>query len=475
MKTENIITKTDSYKLTHWKQYPKNTDHVFSYFESRNGAKFPETVVFGLQGILKEELAGIQITKEKIDQAETRAKFHFGMDGIFNRQGWDTILKKYDGKLPLRIKAVPEGTPVPNSNVLMTVEDIAAPGEAPWLTNAVESLLTHFWYPSAVASLSRNTLKTIKLYLEKTSDTPLEFTLPFMLHDFGFRGTECTKSAERGGAGHLVNSLGTDTLVAMDYLEDYYNAKGDDLAFSVNATEHSVMTALGRDGEVDILERIIDEHPVGILSVVADSYNYYNHVEEFVCKKFKQNILARKPNANGLNFYVVRPDSITPLHSTPESLVAWTLNTLWNYYGGTTNSKGFKVLNTVRVLWGDGINPDGIEKIMITATQNGFSIENLVFGMGGSLLQRLDRDTQRSAFKSCAQCRDGVWYDVVKEPLDESKKSKAGRQKLILDANGVFKTVRQEEEGEDQLVTFFEMGEVINDNIYQIRKRASLL
>ena len=449
----SIITKTDSYKLNHWNQYPENTEVVYSYFESRKGARFEKTPFFGLQYILMKYLQGVVVTQEAIDFADRLSVSHFGDRGYFNKAGWQYILDNCGGKLPLRIKAVPEGTPVTVSNVLMTVENTDE--KCGWLTNYVESLLTHVWYTSTVCALSRTTKQMYKEYLNESSDNG-DACINFMLHDFGYRGTSSDESAKVGGMAHLVNFLGTDTVVSMEAAMEYYNADMNGLAYSVAATEHSVMTARGRDGEAGILDQLLLNYPKGILSVVSDSYDIYNFVENLVCKQFKDRIEKRD------GVFVVRPDSNTPKHPNPEDQVVWILQTLANAFGYTTNTKGYMVLNPkVRVIWGDGIDMAGIDKIIEAAINHSFSAENLLFGMGGGLLQKVNRDTNRYAFKCAAQKRNGQWHDVYKEPKDLSKVSKKGRMKLIKE-NGEFKTVRIEDDGEDLLKVVFENGELVN-------------
>ena len=208
MLTNNIILLTDSYKVGHHQQYPKGTTNVYSYFESRGGL-FPETVFFGLQYFLQTYLS-TPVTKEMIDEAEEFYAAHFGNKELFNRAGWDYILQKYDGKLPVRIKAVPEGTVVNTSNVLMTVE--STDPQCYWLTNYLETLLSQVWYPTTVATLSREMKKLITRFLEKTGDPNL---ITFKLHDFGFRGVSSVESAGLGGCAHLVNFMGTDTVAAL--------------------------------------------------------------------------------------------------------------------------------------------------------------------------------------------------------------------------------------------------------------------
>jgi nicotinamide phosphoribosyltransferase len=249
-----------------------------------------------------------------------------------------------------------------------------------WLTNFVESLLTHVWYPSTVATLSRHTKEVIAQFLKNTADS--QDGLPFMLHDFGYRGASSDETAAIGGAAHLVNFMGTDTLPAMVLAHETYGADYESLAFSVPATEHSVMTALGSEGEYSIVHQLLQDHPTGILSVVADSYNIYRFVEEISNDTWLRTEILERDGV-----FVVRPDSTTPRHPTPETLTEWIVTRLGEAFGTTTNSKGFKVLDPhVRVLWGDGIDPHGIANILGRLQLAGYSAENMVFGMGGGLL-----------------------------------------------------------------------------------------
>lgn len=447
MNPHNLPLKTDSYKITHGAMLPDGTEGVYSYFEARSGAKFDETVFFGLQSVLLEHLVGTVVTRKDVEDAAKLLRVHFGRD-LLNESGWMHIVNDHEGKLPLRIRAVPEGMPVPVDNVLMTVENTCP--ECFWLTNYMETILTHVWYPSTVATQSREVAKMIARYLDVTAES--RDGLAFMLHDFGFRGTSSLGSAAIGGAGHLVNFWGSDTLPALSLAISDYDADRESLAFSVPASEHSVMTSLGPDGELHIVDSLIDKFPTGILSVVADSYNYYNFVEIFVGAVLRNKILARTNPDGSPGVFVVRPDSTTAEHPRPEDLVVWTLESLWDHFSGDTNSKGYRVLDPhVRVLWGDGIDIDGINRILLLAMQAGFSAENLVFGMGGGLLQKVNRDTQRFAFKSSAQKRDGVWSDVFKRPLDITKASKRGKLALI-DLDGKPTTVSNSQSMEGDLL-----------------------
>lgn len=460
----NLILQTDSYKVTHWKQYPPRTQNVYSYFESRPGATYPYTVFFGLQYLLKQYLEGRVVTRDDLREAQYLLSRHFGAD-LVNEDGWNIIIDEYNGRLPLRICAVPEGTKVPTGNVLMTIENTDP--RLYWLTNYVESLLTHVWYPSTVATLSAHVREDLTARLLATGSDP--GAVQFMLHDFGYRGATTDEAAALGGAGHLVNFSGTDTLSAMQLLQRYYAADPDNLAFSVPATEHSVMTALGQDGEFAVLDQVLDAYPTGIVSVVADSYDIYAFTEAVIARK--ERILARDGR------FVERPDSVTPEHPTPALLVVRLVDDLWNGFGGSTTPTGHKVLDPhVRLLWGDGIERDGVDEILEALDKAGYAAENMVFGMGGGLLQKVNRDTQRFAFKCSAQYRDGQWHSVQKTPLDASKKSKAGRLWLTRTDTG-FETLSEGQvDGNtpaNALVPVFHNGHMLNEyTLDEIRKNA---
>ncbi len=323
----NICTLTDSYKLGHYSMYPDNTEYVYSYFESRTGAKFNKTNFFGLQYLRDKYLTGRVVTKDKIAEAKYLADKHMGKN-VFNEKGWSFIEKKYDGHLPLKIQTVPEGLAIPTNNVLMDV--INTDSECWWLTNYVESLLTHAWSSSTICTLSRECKMMFIDYLNWTSvDSALKDHLPFMLHDFGFRGVSSVESAAIGGAGHLANFSGTDTLVAIETAMKYY--KSDVCAYSVNATEHSIMTSLGEKGEFDILKRLINYYPKGILSIVIDSYDYKRFINDYA-RELKSEILNRDGKT------VFRPDSGEPVSTTLK-----VFELLESVFGSTVNNKGYKI------------------------------------------------------------------------------------------------------------------------------------
>jgi nicotinamide phosphoribosyltransferase len=461
--SENLLLLSDSYKESHWSMLPEGTQKVYSYFESRKGATFPYTVFFGLQFILKKYLAGVVITQNDIEYADTFCKEHFGMD-IFNRRMWEKIVNVYGGKLPIKIKAVPEGLPISVSNVMMTVEntdDDCAP-----LTNFVETLLTHIWYSSNVATISRD----IKVYLKRAFDASSDNLgkIPFMLHDFGFRGVSSVESAGSGGAGHLVNFMGTDTIIAITYAQRYYGAKM--AGFSVPATEHSVMTAKGEEGELEIWREVIRQFPKGILSIVADSYNIERVIKEYL-PALKAEIMARDGTI------VIRPDSPRSKDDSAAAQVLWLANSLGGIFGYKFNNKGYMVLEPhIGLIYGDGLSVDEIKECIKTLVLAGWSAETCVYGMGGGLLQKHNRDTQRSAFKCSAQKRAGKWINISKKPLDPTKVSKAGRLKLVWNEGASGKTlitVQESDPRPDVLVTVFENGKITKEyNWEEVRANA---
>ena len=441
----SIVTMTDSYKFNHFAQYPAGTTGNDAYYEARLGAKFPETVFWSLQILMMEYLEGVVVTQEDIDRADELAKAHFGMDNMFNREMWQHILDEHGGRLPVRIKAVPEGSVIPVNNVMMTVENTDPKCFA--LTNHLETLLCHVWAGSTCATLSREVKKMFKGYLDETGS---DAGLNFMLHDFGFRGVSSVAAAGIEGSGHLLNFLGTDTVKAMEVAMEYYDAPLEGLAYSVPATEHSVMTARGRAGEEKIVGELLRNYPKGILSIVADSYDVYNFAMNILGRRYNEAIKRRDGKV------VCRPDSGNPTEVVPKLL-----NILGREFGYTMNDKKFKVLNPkIGLLWGDGIDKEGIEDVLSVMKTNRWAAENIVFGMGGGLLQKINRDTQRFAFKSSAQQRGGEWFDIFKDPIEGGKSSKRGRLKLVKHGD-VYETVPESAPGTDVLQTVFENGEIV--------------
>lgn len=453
----NRILLTDSYKVTHWRQYPPGTETVYSYFESRGGW-FPETVFFGLQYVIERHLAGAVVTRGHIDEAEGFFAAHFGDPDLFHRAGWEHVLRAHGGRLPVCIRAVPEGTPVPVRNVLMTVENTDP--RCFWLTNYIETLLVQIWYPCTVATLSREMKRRIAGYLERTGDPGIA---ALKLHDFGFRGASSVESAAIGGAAHLVSFDGGDTLAACTLARDVYGAGM--AGRSIPAAEHSTITAWGRERELDAFENVLEQYPHGVVSCVSDSYDVFGACAELWGERLRDKVLGREGTL------VVRPDS-----GDPPEVVVRVLDILGERFGAERNAKGYKLLPPqIRVIQGDAVDYDMVDAILGRMERAGWSADNVTFGMGGALLQRLDRDTQKFALKCSAVTVDGetrlVWKDPVTDP---GKVSKRGRLKLVRE-DGAFRTVPESHAGTDELVEVFRDGELrVRHRFDEIRARARL-
>lgn len=476
----NPILNTDSYKASHYLQYPPDASAMFSYVESRGG-RYERTLFFGLQMLIKDYLCR-PITAAMIDEAKA---FFTAHGEPFNEAGWRHVIERHGGYLPVRIRAVPEGTLVPTHNVLMTVE--CDDPQVFWLASYLETMLLRVWYPITVATQSWHLRNTIRAYLQKSSDDLSQ--LPFKLHDFGSRGVSSAESAAIGGAAHLVSFMGSDTVLGVLAANRYYNENM--AAFSVPAAEHSTITSWGRDREADAYRNMIERFgkPGAIVSVVSDSYDLFAALDAWG-SQLKQAVLD-----SGATL-VIRPDS-----GDPRAIVLQTLRALEASFGAAVNGKGRRVLNNVRVIQGDGVNPESIEAILAAMDDAGFSADNIVFGMGGALLQQINRDTQRFAMK-CSAIRIGdTWHDVSKDPVtDATKRSMKGRLTLLRHRRtGEYRSVplpvapgpgqrtlageRREgqrgqeiqdgDEWEEALVTVFEAGRLlVDDSLAEIRRRA---
>jgi nicotinamide phosphoribosyltransferase len=474
---KNILLNTDSYKVSMFKQYPAGTTGVYSYIESRGG-RYDKTVMFGLQAFIKEYLLE-PITQADIDIADEILTAH---GEPFNREGWEYILSAHGGYLPVVIRAVPEGTVVPVKNVLATIENTDP--KAFWLTTYLETaLLRAVWYPTTVATQSWTIKQIIKDYLEKTGDPTL---IDFKLHDFGARGVSSLESAGIGGAAHMVNFMGSDTVSGVLYAREFYNAGV--AAFSIPAAEHSTITSWGRDNEVKAYENMVNQFakPGAIVAVVSDSYDIYNAASKLWGEELREKVVASGATV------VIRPDS-----GDPVGVNVKLIQILEQKFGTTVNSKGFKVLNNVRLIQGDGVNELSIRSILGAFQAMGFSADNIAFGMGGALLQQIDRDTQKFAMKCSAMSRrvatglrqDGLlgkeeWFDVQKDPItDPGKKSKAGRVQLWTNSGGEFVSSVGAPTGwtdkgiggwTPAMVEVFRDGKLVNEITFdQVRKNAS--
>jgi len=466
----NPLLDTDSYKLSHWNQYPQGLRSMMSYFESRGG-ELEECTLFGLQYILHQYLTQ-PITLEQVEEAVAFATQH---GEPFNDAGWKRIVAVHGGRLPVRIRAIPEGTVVPVGNALMTIESLDP--EAAWVVNYIETLLVRLWYPSTIAMTSRASRKLILRYLEETAEDP-QAEIGFKLHDFGARGVATLEQSRLGGAAHLLSFLGSDTLMGIQCANHFYDCEM--AGFSIPAAEHSTMTMWGEAYEEDafanmvqtyLIDRELPEGMPKMAACVSDSFDVYRAVGEYWCGE-RIHKMVRESGGT----LVVRPDS-----GYPPEVVVKCLKLFEEKIGMSTNSKGYKVLpDYYRIIQGDGIDYEMTGKILEAMKQEGYSASNIAFGSGGGLLQKVNRDTQKWAFKCCAATIEGRGaVDVRKNPVtDPGKRSKGGRLDLIACGEG-YKTVSLEEgltaHPDTVMNTVFEAGEILyHTNFEDCRQRMSV-
>lgn len=459
----NRIIDTDSYKASHYLQYPPNTTRAFFYLESRGSDRdWNETVFFGLQYLLKNYFLA-PFTQAMVEEAKDVIEAH-GLP--FNYAGWTHLIEKHNGKLPLRIRAVAEGSIVPLHNVLMTVE--TTDDEFAWLGGWFESQLMRIWYAITVATQSWQIKRDVYRFLTETADDAGK-EIAFKVHDFGARGVSSQETAAIGGAAHLVNFLGSDTMASLLLHRKFYHAPM--AGFSIPAAEHSTITSWGRANEIEAYRNMLERFakPNALVAVVSDSWDIYNAVEKIWGEQLKQAVID-----SGATI-VIRPDS-----GEPVEVVSCVAQILGEKFGTTTNSKGYKVLKNVRIIQGDGVNQTSIKQILQRLKTEGFSASNIAFGIGGSLLQKIDRDTLRFAYKCSAIIAGGELREVYKQPItDAGKNSKRGRLDLIT-KNGVYESVKLE--GSERISAehsamrvVYENGELLTDeNLEEIRRRAAM-
>jgi len=405
----NIINLTDSYKFSHFNQYPKGTEKIHSYMSSRGG-EYEEMVFFGLKYYLDRYLSN-PIDLDHINMANELAKEH----GVpFNREGWKYIYLNHAGKLPIKIKALPEGSIFKPHEVILTIENTDP--KCAWLVGWVETLIMKLWYPITIASKSLAVKKMLQGYWDKTSDNPEG--VDFAYHNFGDRGSSSVESAAIGGVAHLTQFKGTDNFNALNLAKEFYP---DLMGFSIPATEHSTVTSWGKENEFEMIENYLEiykESP--IIACVLDSYDIYKAVD-FVTS----GVMKEKIESDDYPIFVIRPDSGKPMEVITDILNILEKNDV-KY---TVNNKGFKLFKKYRIIWGDGVNPSGINNILDVITQMGYSAENFAFGSGGDLMQKVNRDTCKFAIKASAIKVNGEWRDVYKDPItDQGKTSLRGRQ-----------------------------------------------
>jgi len=476
----SFILRADSYKEGHPSGYPNYAERkvigMSAYGEARGGEG--SIVCFGAQMWAKKMLS-TKITMQDIDDAEDFCMKHFGRK-LFKRDGWEKIVTQYNGFIPLIIRVVPEGTVIRPGLPIYTVtcldEDLF------WLAQHVEtSILRGIWYPTTIASYDYDIKKDIKRFYEMTgADMGL---LPFALHDFGGRGVSSGETAEIGGAAHAVNFMGSDTIEGTIAANFFYNEEMS--TFSVAATEHSIECSFKLDveGELEYLRNTIKTFfaPGAIISIVIDGKDVYRAAEALCYNEELKQLIIELAKIGGK--VVFRPDSGDMMETVPRILQMQDAA-----FGHTKTSKGFKKVNYVGIIQGDGIDRRGlsIKSLLGKIVSMGYSADNVIFGSGGGLLQSVSRDDKKVAQKASAilvRYADGseAWEGIAKDPItDQGKKSKEGvlttvRSKMT----GELMAARLDqydldEEWEDIMVLIYHTGTFYNEvSLSEIRTRVA--
>lgn len=470
----NPLLLTDGYKVDHRRQYPTGTSLVYSNWTPRKSRVegVDQVVFFGLQYFIKKyiledfETYFFKQPKEKvIGEYQRRINNYLGE----NHVGISHIEALHDlGYIPMVIKAIPEGTSVPVRVPMFTMYNTLP--DFFWLTNYFETLVSAIvWMPCTSATIAKQYRKVLDQYAARTS-TNTEF-VDWQGHDFSMRGMAGIEASLISAMGHLLSFKGTDTIPAIDTLEQYYgaNSDGELIGGSVAATEHSVMCMGTIEDEIGTFKRLICEvYPTGIVSIVSDTWDLWKVLTEYL-PKLKSEII----NRNGK--VVIRPDSGDPVdiicgneNASSVQERKGVIELLWDTFGGVTNEKGFKELDPhIGAIYGDSITIDRAVQICERLKQKGFASTNIVLGIGSYTYQYNTRDTFGFAMKATYGEVNGVGREIFKDPKtdDGTKKSAKGLMKLIIE-NGSYQLIDQvnwEQEKQGELIEVFKDGKLLVD------------
>jgi nicotinamide phosphoribosyltransferase len=483
----SAILYKDFYKTGHIWQYPENTTKVYSNLTARI-SRIPgveHVVVFGVRYFVDEYLVKrFNSTFFYQPKYAVIASYRRRMDTSLGAGAIKTehLEALHDlGYLPIRVKALDEGTLCPLRIPMLTITNTHP--DFAWLPNFLETLLSNaLWHPTTSATIAYEYRKILEGYAALTSDMP-EF-VKWQGHDFSMRGQTSLESAMVSGAAHLTSFTGTDTIPAIDWLEEHYdaNAERELIAGSVPATEHSVMCLGGKDTERETVLRLITEvYPKGIVSIVMDTWHFWEALDVHV-RSLKDVIMARDGKL------VIRPDSGDPVNilcgdpnATEDTLeFRGAVEILWEIFGGTVNSKGFKQLDShIGLIYGDSITLERAERICARLRARGFASTNVVFGIGSYTYQYVTRDTLGFAMKATYGEVAGKALEIYKDPFTDGgvKKSAKGLLRVNEDLT-LSECVTHQEEGGGLLKTVFLDSHALTDvTLSQIRDRidASIL
>jgi nicotinamide phosphoribosyltransferase len=485
----------DFYKTGHLRMYVHGTQYVSSNFTAR-GARlakllpsFDDKVVFfGLQGTILEvlvEMWGSQFFAKP--KSQVVARFKRRMDTALGPGAVDVahIEALHDlGYLPLHIKALPEGSRVNLRVPLFTV--INTDPRFYWLTNYIETMISaESWKQITNATVAHEYRRLLEDYAARTG-SPQEF-VQWQGHDFSMRGMSGLHDAVKSGAAHLLSFTGTDTIAAIDYVEEYYgaNAETELIGGSVPATEHSVMCMGGEEDEVETIRRLVqDLYPSGVVSIVSDTWDLWEVLTVFAAN-LKDIIEARQPDALGLAKVVFRPDSGDPvkiLCGDPDAepgspAFKGAVECLWDVFGGAITATGHRMLNPrVGLIYGDSITLDRAQSILSQLDEKGYASGNVVFGIGSYTYQHVTRDTFGHAYKSTYGVVNGEGRELFKDPVTDSglKRSAKGLLRVEREGDDFVLYDQQTAEGEaaGELQTVFLDGKVTRfETLATIRAR----
>ncbi|RZJ71264.1 nicotinate phosphoribosyltransferase [Flavobacterium sp.] len=480
----NPLLLTDGYKLDHRRQYPNGTTLVYSNWTPRKSRheNIGEVVFFGLQYFLKKYVIDdfnanfFGKPKEEVLAKYTRRVNNYLGENLV---GIDHVGDLHDlGYIPMVFKALPEGSKVPLRVPMFTLYNTLP--EFFWLTNYFETLLSAvIWLPCNSATIAGEYRKILDKYAAETSSQP--GFVDWQGHDFSMRGMGGIEASITSSAGHLLYFMGTDTIPAIDFLEEFYNADSDTelIGGSVAATEHSVMCMGTTEGEFETFQRLVTEvYPKGIVSIVSDTWDLWKVLTDYL-PKLKDTIVSREGKV------VIRPDSGDPAdiicgspNGKNENEKKGVIELLWEVFGGSTNDKGFKELvPQIGAIYGDSITPERAIQICERLKTKGFASTNIVFGIGSFTYQYNTRDTFGFAMKATYGEVNGEGRAIFKDPItdDGTKKSAKGLMKITLE-NGIFTlhdNVSWEEEKTGELKEVFRDGKILIDQkLSEIRQRA---
>ena len=509
----NAATVTDGYKIGHGTMYADGTEKVYSNLTPRhdkiylrNCTEFYDgnLVFVGAQGAVQEIKEMWDESFFKKDKEKVIFKFATRMAGYLGGEVAATqqLSELHDlGYLPLEFKALPEGSLVPMGIPVITVTNTVP--SAFWLVNYLETVISDLtWKTATNATIAREYKKICQHFAEITGTD--DFSVSIQCHDFSMRGMSGPEDAARASFAHLTSFIGTDTLPAMDYAEDYYDAEGL-IAISVPATEHAVATnnilsieqsqggwviPVGWDlrtyAEMKFLNALISrKFPTGIVSYVADSFDFWSVLTD-ILPSLKDVIVSREAAGVAPGKLVIRPDSGDPVLvvcGDPEAELGsaeykGAIEVLWETFGGTTTDKGYKLLDShIGLIYGDSITTKRALEILTRLEEKGFASGNVVFGVGSYTYQCNTRDTFGFAVKATYSVVDGKPVNIYKDPKTDSKKKSAkGLLKVekVGDKFVLLDQVSEQEEKTGELRTIFKDGEMFNrTTLDEIRARLS--